>query len=120
MFKFETLEIWKETINFASQTYKKTKKFPSYENFGLISRLNRAAVSISLNIAEGTSRSSNTDFKRFIQMSIGSLNEVVSCLYIAKEQNYISNSTFDACYNKCEQISKMLYGFMKHLSSKYH
>lgn len=86
--------------------------------FGLTSQLTRAAVSISLNIAEGSSRKSKVDSKRFIQISLGSLNEVVTCLCIAKNQGYVDNKDFDNAYARCEQLSKMLYGFMRYLGGE--
>ena len=115
MFKFESLNIWKEAVKFVSEIYKLTKKFPNWETYSLISQLNRAAISISLNIAEGSSRISKKDFKRFIQISLGSLNEVVTCLYIAKNENYLDSKEFNKLYGRCEDISKMLYGFNKYL-----
>ncbi len=115
MFKFETLDVWKEAVKFASEIYDLTKQFPKSEIFGLTSQLTRAAVSVSLNIAEGSSRKSKIDFKMFIQISLGSLNEVVTCLYVAKNQGYVDNKAFSDTYARCEQISKMLYGFMKYL-----
>ena len=68
MFKFETLDIWKEAVKFISEIYHLTKKFPNWETYSLTSQLTRAATSISLNIAEGSSRESKKDFKRFIQI----------------------------------------------------
>lgn len=114
-FKFETLKIWQEAVKFANEAYSLTKEFPNREQFGLISQLNRAAVSVSLNIAEGTSRNSNIDFSRFIQIAIGSAYEVVTILYIALEQKYITKSKFDTFYSKCEELSKMLHGFKNYL-----
>ena len=115
MFKFETLNIWKEAVNFISEVYRLTKQFPNWETYSLTSQLTRAATSISLNIAEGSSRTSKKDFGRFIQISLGSLNEVVTCLYIAKNENYIDSGEFKKVYERCEEISKMLYGFSKYL-----
>ena len=115
MFKFETLEIWKEAVKFISEIYELTKKFPNWETYRLTSQLTRATTSISLNIAEGSSRSSKKDFKRFIQISLGSLNEVVTCLYVARNEKYINVKEFNEAYQRCEQISKMLYGFKKYL-----
>lgn len=114
-FKFEDLKIWKESVKFASEIYVLTKKFPTGEQFGLTSQLNRAAVSISLNIAEGEGRRSDSDLSRFIQISIGSLNEVVTILYIALEQKYINKADFDLFYKKSEEISKMLHAFRNYL-----
>ena len=116
MFKFETLDIWKESVAFVSEVYQLTHKFPKSEQYNLTSQLNRVAVSISLNIAEGSARKTKADFKRFIQISLGSLNEIVTCLYIALNQKIISQKDFDLYYKQCEKISRMLYGFMKFLN----
>ena len=114
-FKFEELKIWKESVRFASEVYALTKKFPRREEFGIISQLNRAAVSVSLNIAEGEGRNSDPDLSRFIQISIGSLNEVVTILYISLEQKYIDKTEFDLFYKRSEDISKMLHAFRNYL-----
>jgi len=114
-FKFEDLKIWKESVKFASEIYKLTKNFPKDEQFGLISQLNRAAVSISSNIAEGEGRRSDSDLCRFIQISIGSLNEVVTLLYICLEQKYINKDKFESFYKRCEELSKMLHSFKNYL-----
>jgi len=115
MFKFETLDIWKKSLEFGRIIYKLSKKLPKTEQFGLTSQLTRAATSVSLNIAEGSSRKSKLDFKRFIQMSLGSLNEVVTCLYFAKSEKYFTNDDFNYAYERSEEISKMLHGFQKFL-----
>ena len=116
MFKFETLEIWKDSVSFISDIYRLTEKFPNWESYNLTSQISRAATSVSLNIAEGASRGSKKDFKRFIQMAIGSLYEVVTCLYIAKNQKYIDNDEFKTLYDQCERISKMIHGFSNYLN----
>jgi len=116
MFKFETLEIWKESVKFTSEIYTVVRRFPDWETYNLTSQLTRATISISLNIAEGAGRKSKLDFKRFIQMAIGSLNEVVTCLYIARNQKYISDQDFQNNYNRCEHLSRMLFGFMNYLT----
>lgn len=114
-FKFEELKIWKESVKFAIEVYTLTKKLPKHEQFGLTSQLNRAVTSISLNIAEGHGRNSDADFSRFIQISIGSLNELVTLLYICLEEKYINKVEFDLFYSRCEQISKMLHAFRNYL-----
>lgn len=114
-FKFEKLEVWKESVKFANEVFTLTRRFPKSEQFGLTSQLNRAAVSVSLNIAEGEGRGSDPDFSRFIQISIGSLNEAVTLLYIAFDQKYINKTQFDSFYKRCEQISKMLHSFRNYL-----
>src|SRR3989338_79290 len=115
MFKFENLEIWKESVKFAGEIYTLSKRFPKKELFGLTSQLTRAAVSISLNIAEGEGRNSDAELSRFTQIAIGSLNEVVTVLFISLEQKYIAQKDFDLSYKRCEQISKMLHAFRNYL-----
>ncbi|MFA5062475.1 MAG: four helix bundle protein [Candidatus Omnitrophota bacterium] len=107
--------MWQESVKFAKEVYSLTKKFPEDEKFGIISQLNRAAVSISLNIAEGEGRRSDTDLARFLQIAIGSLYEVVTLLYLSLEQKYIKQSEFDVYYKRCEELSKMLHSFRNYL-----
>lgn len=116
-FKFESLNIWKESVKFASEVYSLTKKFPKTEEFGIISQINRAAVSISLNIAEGEGRKSEADLCRFLHISIGSLYEVVTILHICLEQKYINKNEFDVFYQRCEVLSKMLHGYKNYLKN---
>jgi four helix bundle protein len=115
MFKFEGLEIWKESIKFTSDVYGLTKTFPAEERFGLTQQLRNAATSISLNIAEGSGRFHNRDFLRFLQIAIGSLYEVVSGLCIAKNQDYIGDEDFKNTYSEAEKIAKMINAFISYL-----
>ena len=78
MFNFEKLDVWQEAIQFADLVYELSGDFPANERFGLTNQMRRAAVSISSNIAEGSSRMSCTDFARFVEIATGSLFEVVS------------------------------------------
>ena len=78
MFNFEKLDVWQKAIDFADLVYNHTRDFPGDESFGLTNQMRRAAVSISSNVAEGTSRMSQTDFARFIEIATGSVFEVVS------------------------------------------
>ena len=116
-FKFEDLRIWTESVKFASEIYLLTGRFPKSEQFGLTSQLNRAAVSVSLNIAEGAGRFSDADLSRFIHISIGSVNEVVTILHIARDQSYINKDEFCKYYTRCENLSKMLHAFRRYLKS---
>src|SRR3954467_137693 len=72
MFNFEKLEVWQKAIDFADLVYVDTRSFPNDERFGLTNQMRRAAVSISSNIAEGCSRGSKADFRRFIEIATGS------------------------------------------------
>ena len=78
MFNFEKLDVWHEAIKFADMIYEISGKFPDRKRFGLTNQMRRAAVSISSNIAEGSSRSSRLDFARYVELASGSLFEAVS------------------------------------------
>jgi len=117
MFNFEKLEVWKKAIDFADLIYKQTQSFPLEERFGLTNQLRRAAVSISSNIAEGSSRSSKTDFARFTEIAAGSVFEVVSQAFIAQRQNFLGEDRFRKIYADAEELSRMLSGLRKSLFS---
>ena len=115
MFKFEKLEVWKKAIEFADLVYSVTRTFPSDERFGLTNQIRRAAVSVSSNIAEGSSRSSNADFARFVEIATGSLFEVVSQATIAIRQHFLSDSDFQTIYQAAEEQGRMLSGLRRTL-----
>ena len=115
MFNFEKLEVWQEAIKFADLVYDVTRAFPEAERFGLTNQLRRAAVSISSNLAEGSSRSSRTDFARFVEIATGSLFEVISQANISQRQGFLAKADFDRLYSVCEKQSKMLSGLRKSL-----
>ena len=101
--------------DFAGEIYKITKNFPDLEKFGMVSQLRRAAISISMNIAEGSDRKSDTEFKRFLRFSIGSIEEVVTVLYIALDQKYIEQKEFDYLYNQSNQLVSKINALIKSL-----
>jgi four helix bundle protein len=115
MFNFEKLEVWHKALDFADLIYTDTRGFPADERFGLTNQMRRAAVSISSNIAEGSSRSSKTDFVRFIEISSGSLFEVVSQAFIAKRQGFLNDEQFQKLYRAAEEQSRMQSGLRKSL-----
>jgi four helix bundle protein len=117
MFNFEKLEVWQKAIDFVDLLYKETQSFPSEERFGLTNQLRRAAISISSNIAEGSSRSSKTDFARFTEIAAGSVFETVSQAFIARRQNFFTEEQFREIYANAEQLSRMLSGLRKSLLS---
>ena len=104
MFGFEKLEVWQKTKDFVNEIYKVTSNFLNNEQFGLTTHIRKSAVSILSNIAEGTSRFSNDDFKRFLQIALGSLYETVTQLFIAYDNNYLDKGIFDKLYEKSEII----------------
>ena len=115
MFNFEKLETWQTAINLADYIYKIIGTFPETERFGLTNQMRRAAVSISSNLAEGSSRSARPDFARFVGIATGSLFEVISQATLAKRQGLLANVDFDQLYVVYEKQSKMLSGLRKPL-----
>ena len=117
MFNFEKLEVSQKAIDFADLIYNETRAFPAEERFGLTNQLRRAAISISSNIAEGSSRSSRNDFARFVEIATGSVFEVVSQGFIARRQNFLDEDQFRKMYADAEELSRMLSGLRKSLLS---
>lgn len=115
MFNFEKLEVWQKSIDFADFVYAVTKNFPDDERFGLANQMRRAAVSISSNIAEGTSRHSRDDYARFLEIAAGSVFEVVSQSFIARRQNYLSEENRQRLYSAADEQSRMLSGLRRSL-----
>ncbi len=115
MFNLEKLEVWQRGIEFADLVYASTRRFPAEERFGLTSQMRRAAVSVSSNIAEGSSRNSKSDFARFVEISTGSLFEVTSQAFIAQRQGFIGEEQFRKLYAAAEEQSRMQSGLRKSL-----
>lgn len=118
MFNFEKLDAWQKAIDFADLVYNHTRHFPPDERFGLTNQMRRAAVSISSNIAEGTSRMSQTDFGRFVEIATGSVFEVVSQVFVGRRQGFLGEEDFRAMYKAAEEVGRMLSGLRKSLASK--
>lgn len=110
-FRFETLDIWQMAKAYASQVYMLTSKFPHSEDYGLKSQMNRAVNSISLNIAEGSAKSSNKAFDYHLEISVGSTFEVVGGSFLALERNYISAQEQKEIYNDGERLAKAINAF---------
>ena len=115
MFRFEKLEVWKRSINFADRVYEVTRGFPAEERFGLTSQMRRAAVSVSSNIAEGSGRNTDKNFAHFISIAYGSVLEVLSQTEIAMRQSYIPRKLRDELYEDAEQLTRMLSGLRSSL-----
>lgn len=118
MFNFEKLDVWQKAIDFADLIYQQTRSFPTDERFGLTNQMRRAAVSVSSNIAEGTSRMSQTDFARFVEIATGSVFEVVSQSFIGRRQGFLNTRQFQTLYGAAEEIGRMLSGLRRSLSSE--
>lgn len=106
-FKFENLKVWQKALDFDDDINKLVKTFPNDEVYVLSSQMKRAADSIVLNIAEGSTDQSNAEFNKFLGYALRSAIEVVAGLHITKRRNYIDDLLFDELYLKAEEIIKM-------------
>jgi len=114
-FRFYQLDVWQKAIAYADAIYDATANFPDTEKFGLVVQLRRAAISVSSNIAEGSSRSSDRDFVRFVEIAYGSVMETVSQLCISQRRAYITTEEFDSLTRIADDLSRMLSGLRKSL-----
>lgn len=115
MHNFKNLKIWQESMALVLKVYSHTKDFPDYEKFGLTSQVQRCAVSIPSNIAEGSSKSSNKHFLQYLDASLGSAFELETQLILASNLDYIDSENFKKLEKQINQIQKMISGFQARL-----
>ena len=106
MRNFRTLNVYHQSIAFATSIYQTTESFPAKEKYGLSSQLQRAAVSIPSNIAEGSSRRTSAEFARFLDIAIGSAFELETQLTIAHNIGYLNNETLQKLIEELTSIQK--------------
>lgn len=114
IYSFEKLEVWNDSRNLLKEIYIMTKMFPDDEKFGLTSQIRRATISISCNIAEGTSRWSSKEKIRFIEIAFSSLMEVLNCLILARDLNYVEESKLTDTRELVDKIGNKLNGLSNH------
>ncbi|MDV7138503.1 four helix bundle protein [Maribacter sp. TH_r10] len=112
---FKKLTIWQESIKLVAESYQMTKTFPESERYNLTSQMNRCAVSIPSNISEGSSKSTNRHFKKYLENSLGSAFEWETQLIISYNEKYIEESRFSELEDKILQIQKMIGAFIDNL-----
>lgn len=110
---FREYPVYKSALDYATYVYQVTDKMPWFEKKGLCDQLQRAAVSISSNIAEGAARPSDADFAHFLDTSLGSAYEVETQLTIAKNVGYLDNGIFLEMNNRLQSIEKQLTAFIR-------
>lgn len=120
MFRYEKLTVWRLAKDFAVEICRLTANFPQREMYGLCSQMNRAAVSIPSNIAEGSSRQSDKDQVRFVEIAYGSLMEVTCQLEICRDLEYISLQDYERILNLAKDLSVRLNNFAATLKSSQH
>ena len=116
MHNFRKLDTWLDGVELADTIYTLTASFPKTEIYGLSSQMQRAAVSVPSNIAEGSGKGSDRDFARFVSISLGSLFELETQIEIAYRRGYISTEAYYALRPKVESLQKRIYNLRVHLA----
>lgn len=112
MINFEKLNVYQDAVTLALDVYRLTSKFPKDEIFGVTSQLRRAAVSISLNIAEGSSRSTK-EFSHFLDMARGSTYELIPLIKICLDLEYITEIQYKNLYGQIDDIARRISALKK-------
>lgn len=115
---YKKLDVWRKGIEIVEVIYKISKKLPKEERFGLASQMQKAAISIPSNIAEGYSRGYRKEFQRFCQIALGSCSEIETQMIIAKRQGYLSEEEFARLEDCLDHESRMLMKLIKSLCQK--
>lgn len=108
MFVFHKLQVWRLAKELVKDIYNLTKRFPAEERFGLASQINRAAISVASNIAEGSGRISRKDQAHFTQLSYGSLMEVACQLEIARDLDFVTEDELQSVCRSIKTVAEKL------------
>lgn len=117
-FKFEKLLIWQKSFKLGEEVNTVANTFPAFEIYNLTSQMRRAADSVGLNIAEGSTGNSDKEQVRFLSYANRSVIEVVACLLKAKSRNYLTDDMYHELYSLCIELCKMIAGFQKAIQKK--
>jgi four helix bundle protein len=112
------LNVWNETVDLAMDVYKLTADFPKEEKFGLVSQMNRSAISVPSNIAEGAGRNSSGEFVQFLGIANGSANELFTQMVISNKLGFINNETLEVFENRIDKTQRSIYNLSKTLNNK--
>jgi len=111
---YRNLEVWQKAIDLVESVYQLTKLFPSDERFGLTSQIQRAAVSIPANIAEGYGRKHKTEYRQFLSIAYGSLSELETQIIIAGNLGYLNSTEL---LNRIETLRRKMLNFIKYIKT---
>jgi len=120
-YKFEQLEVWQLALEYVDAIYNLAERLPRSEEYNLKSQIIRAATSIALNIAEGSTGQTDAEQARFLGLSIRSLIETVACQHLIRRRKYLDDeSPINDVYSKSQTLARKLQAFRKSLSSASH
>jgi four helix bundle protein len=115
---YRNLTLWKSSIQLAKKVYRFSADLPKRESYGLASQMQRAAVSLSSNVAEGHARGSSKEFLQFLRIARGSLAELETLLTLAHELEYLNDKLHRDLLSDCEQIGRMVTGLRKSITQR--
>ena len=115
---FRDLLIWQKSTSLVTEIYHLTNSFPKEEIYGLSSQIRRSAISIPSNIAEGYGRDGNSDYLRFLNISISSLFEIQTQLEISYNLKYINQIQFNKTNGESREIERMLSAFIRKIKDR--
>jgi four helix bundle protein len=115
---FKGLRVWQESIELIDEIYRLSRTFPRSETYGLASQIQRAAVSVAANIAEGAGRESTREYLHHLAIALGSLAEVETYVVIIARLGYVNPSTTAKLETQCDAIGKMLRNLQKALRKR--
>jgi four helix bundle protein len=115
---YRDLDVWREAMDFVVECYRMTGTFPKSEAYGLTSQLQRAAVSIPANIAEGQGRQHEKEFLQHLAIAYGSLAEVETHIQIARRLEYVDGEKESQMLERAARIGRMLNGLRKSIEDK--
>lgn len=118
MQNYRNLLVWQKSHQLTLDVYAVTKTFPSYEQFGLTSQLRRASASIPINLAEGSGKFTNREFRRFVNISFGSSNELEYELLLSYDLHYLTEAEFIKLDAQTKEVKRMLAGLINAISKK--
>ena len=117
MRNFRELDVWKDARVLVKEIYSVTQHLPESEKFGLVSQINRSAISIPANIAEGCSKYSQKDFVRFLQISLGSAYELETHLILCQDLDFIPNREANIILKKIQRLQRRIASLIKYNNS---
>ncbi len=116
---YEKLQIYERSYKAGLAVYRMTKTYPTEERYAMVDQMRRASVSIALNIAEGyAKRESQSEFKRFLLMAIGSCNEMSVLIEYSKDLKYITNEQYEKARTEYDELGRMLNAFIQTVTQK--
>jgi four helix bundle protein len=118
MHNYRELKIWQRSMDFVVKVYEVSVSFPKEERYGLTSQLRSCAVSVPSNNSEGAGRGTNKQFKRFLEFSMGSINEAQTQIELAHRVNYLSIEIYNSLIDEALQTYKMILAFYNSLKDE--